>query len=196
MSRRHTGGAASGVSKERDVFLALGSNIKPEIHLRRATEELARRFRVLSISRIYESEPVGAPGSTPFLNAAIMIRTDLPVTELKFRCLRPIEDRLGRKRTEEPNAPRTIDIDIVLYGVLILEVPELGLEIPDPDILRHAHLALPLADLAPHFKHPTTGQTLRQIADLHGPTPGVLARDDLAPLGDVAVQTKTHLTRF
>lgn len=175
-----TGGGP--VARGDEVFLALGSNIEPEGHLRAAVRELARRFPLLRVSRIYETDPVGAPDSPRFLNAAVLLRSTLAPRNLKLGHLRPLEARLGRRRGGDSNAPRTIDIDLALHGDRVLELPEAGIELPDPGILRHAHLALPLADLAPEFRHPTDGRTLREIAEALAVVARVRPRDDLVPL--------------
>ena len=93
--------------------------------------------------------------------------------------LRPVETRLGRRRTDDPNAPRTIDIDIAIAGDLVVTGSDGELEIPDPAIERHAHLALPLRDLAPDFRHPALGRSLSAIAAALEPGGTVVARDDL-----------------
>ncbi len=113
---------------------------------------------------MYRSEPVGSANAPTFLNAAVSFHTELPPASLKFDHLRPIEMRLGRVRGPDPNAPRTIDLDIALMGDLVLHSPREGIEIPDPDILTCAHVALPLADLAPHAVHPVSHETLTEIA--------------------------------
>lgn len=75
-----------------------------------------------------------------------------------------MEERLGRRRTSDKFSPRTIDLDISLFADLILDDPEDGLRIPDPEILECAHVAVPLADLSPDKRHPVTGETLAEIA--------------------------------
>lgn len=147
------------------MLISLGSNIEPTVNLPLAIRTLADRFRVVRVSRIYQADPVGAPAAPVFLNAAVAIETDLAPAELKFGHLRPVEAELGRVRTSDPNAPRTIDLDIALVGELVLADPRAGIEIPDPEILTRAHVALPLADLAPDAVHPVTGETLSEIAD-------------------------------
>lgn len=161
------------------VWLCLGSNIEPLRHLRLAVAMLAERFPLAGVSRVWESEAVGAPGSPPFLNAAAEIATELPPRTLKHDVLRPLEARLGRVRGDDPNAPRTIDVDIVLYDELILDDPAAGLTLPDPEVLTRAHVALPLADLAPDLRHPATGETLAAIAARFAGHPGVRPRPDL-----------------
>ena len=144
------------------VFVALGSNIDSERNMREAVSRLASRCRLLAVSPVYETAPVGKTNQPNFLNAAVLIETDLSAGELKTEVLQTIEQELGRVRTEDKNAPRTIDLDISLFNQ---EVFDLGQRhIPDPEMLKYPHIAVPLADLAPDQRHPETGQTLGQIA--------------------------------
>lgn len=144
------------------VLISLGSNIEPETNLIEAVRRLAMRCRLLAVSPVYETEPVGTTDQASFLNAAVLVETDLTPGELKMEVLRSIEDELGRHRTADKNAPRTIDLDISLYNE---EVFELGKRhVPDPEILEFLHIVQPLADLAPYYRHPETGQTLLDIA--------------------------------
>ncbi|MEM7050608.1 MAG: 2-amino-4-hydroxy-6-hydroxymethyldihydropteridine diphosphokinase [Acidobacteriota bacterium] len=143
------------------VFVALGSNVEPEIHLPAAVEGLRQQFGELRLSPLYRSAAVGSSGP-PFHNAAVVFATALEPRHLKYRVLRPLEESLGRVRQADRNAPRTIDLDIALHGDLV--VSEAGLRIPDPEILTRAHVALPLADLAPQLVHPVDGRPLAEIA--------------------------------
>jgi len=164
--------SANRVPMAERIFITIGSNIDPERHLPEAVKRLAGEIRVVGVSRVYETAPVGATGPN-FLNAAVMAETDTPPALFKFGLLRPIEALLGRVRTDDKNAPRTIDLDIALYGQLTLDDPRNGIRLPDPDILTRAHVALPLADLDPNFVHPVTGETLGRIAARFKNTPGV-----------------------
>ena len=165
--------------------IALGSNIEPEANLRRAVEMLACHLPIRGVSRVYASDAVGAPQTPPFLNAAVLVETDLSPTSLRNEVLRPIEAELGRVRGADRNAPRPIDLDLVLYGELVLDDPEAGLVLPDPAIARHAHMALPLADLAPEARHPLSGETWRTIASRFTGAPGIrLAALDLELKGE------------
>jgi 2-amino-4-hydroxy-6-hydroxymethyldihydropteridine diphosphokinase len=158
------------------AFLLLGSNINPQHNLREAVHRLATRCRLLVVSPVYESLPVGTTNQPNFLNAAVLIETRHTAEELKAEVLQRIEQELGRVRTKDKNAPRTIDLDIVLFND---EVLDLGYRhIPDPDILRFAHMARPLADLAPQYCHPETGQTLAEIAE-RLPSAGLTLRLDV-----------------
>lgn len=88
----------------------------------------------------------------------------MDLASLKYGVLRPIEARLGRIRTTDPNAPRTIDLDIALAGEETVEDPERGIFVPDPDIARYAHLAFPLRDLDPNLRIPGGRGTLADVA--------------------------------
>jgi 2-amino-4-hydroxy-6-hydroxymethyldihydropteridine diphosphokinase len=156
------------------VLVSLGSNINPEHNLKAAVQRLASRFRLQAVSPVYETTPVGKTDQPDFMNAAALVETDLDAVELK-QALQAIEQELGRVRTDDKNAPRTIDLDISLFNDQALEVG--SRRIPDPDILRHPHIARPLADLAPQLRHPETGQTLQAIAQELG---GDLRRSHVA----------------
>jgi dihydroneopterin aldolase/2-amino-4-hydroxy-6-hydroxymethyldihydropteridine diphosphokinase len=159
------------------VFISLGSNIEPERNLPDALRKLAVRCRVVAASPVYETTPVGTKTQQAnFLNAAVLIETELSAAELKDQVLSAIERDMGRVRTEDKYAPRIIDLDISLFNNEVLDVGER--HIPDPEILKLAHVARPLADLAPDYRHPETGQTLLEIATSL-PDAGLAARPDL-----------------
>lgn len=167
------------------VFITLGSNIAPERNLARAVRMLGQNHHLAlrAVSRIYETAPIDASGGIApdqgnFLNAAVLVETDYySAFRLKYDVLRFIERCLGRVRSGDKFAARPIDLDIALYGDQIISTPLLT--IPDPDILKRPHVALPLADLAPEFMHPRTGQTLAAIAATLAEQAGISVRDDL-----------------
>ena len=144
------------------VLISLGSNVNSEVSMREAVRRLALRCRLLAVSPVYETPPVGKTDQPNFLNAAALIETDLTAAEMKAEVLQVIEQELGRVRTADKNGPRTIDLDITLFGDRVLDMGPR--HIPDPDITKHAHIAVPLADLAPRLRHPETDQTLEEIA--------------------------------
>ena len=158
------------------VFIAIGSNINAEENLQAAVRLLAEQCVLLAVSPVYETVPVGTTSQPNFLNAAALIETELSAVDLKREVLLQIERQLRRVRTADKNAPRTIDLDIAMFNSDVLEVD--ARHIPDPDILKYAHVAVPLADLAPQYRHPETGQTLREIAErtFMG---GMMRRDDV-----------------
>jgi 2-amino-4-hydroxy-6-hydroxymethyldihydropteridine diphosphokinase len=156
--------ASDGKLDDTAIIVSLGSNIEPRRHLAAALRLLAERVEVMTVSSIYQTAPaVGASGPT-FLNAAAKIRTELRPARLKFELLRPIEAQLGRVRGPDKNAPRTIDLDLAIYGELVLESTEFGLRIPDPDLLEWPHVTLPAAEILPNWIHPLDGRRLSAIA--------------------------------
>jgi 2-amino-4-hydroxy-6-hydroxymethyldihydropteridine diphosphokinase len=160
------------------AFISLGSNIDSEYNMREAVRRLSLRCRLLAVSPVYETAPVGKTDQPNFLNAAALVETSLAAPELKTQVLQAIEHELGRVRTADKNAPRTIDLDISLFNDEILDIGPR--HIPDPDILKFAHVAVPLADLAPELRHPETGQALGQIAR-NLPAKGLAHRADIVP---------------
>ncbi len=143
-------------------FISMGSNIDSEANLREAVQRLAQYCTLLAVSSVYETAPVGKIDQPAFLNAAALIETPLTAAQLKTDVLEAIEQELGRVRTDDKNAPRTIDLDIALFDDQILDIG--SRHIPDPDILKYPYVAVPLADLAPQERHPETGQPLSEIA--------------------------------
>ena len=143
------------------VYLSLGSNIGDrEDHLRNALEQLtAGGVRVLRVSPIYETEPMEVTGQSWFLNMVVEAGTDLSPAQLLEQAMR-IERALGRVRTL-PKGPRTIDIDILLYGSQ--RVKTAALEIPHPRMAQRRFVLAPLADLAPDLRHPVTGRSVREM---------------------------------
>jgi 2-amino-4-hydroxy-6-hydroxymethyldihydropteridine diphosphokinase len=146
------------------VFVALGSNIDPADNLRRAVALLTERHPAAKVSSVYETPPQGFTEQANFLNMAVCLQTDLSIEAFKD-FLQGIEAQLKRERDpNNKNAPRTIDLDIALWGDAILDYGEKLWHVPDKDIVKFAHVALPLAELAPQMKHPETQQTLADIA--------------------------------
>lgn len=158
------------------VFLSLGSNIDPDIYLPAGVNRLAALGEVVAVSSIYETLAVGDPTQPNFLNAAVILLTPLSADLLKQQ-LRAIELSLGRQRSADLNAARTIDLDIAFFNHDILLVGKR--HIPDPDILAQPYLAQPLAELAPDFIHPETGQTLSAIAAPFLHRTDIWRRDDM-----------------
>lgn len=129
------------------VYIALGSNLGDrEAHVRGALRELAESgtVRVLRCSTLHETDPVGGrAGQSPYLNAVAEIETSLPAHEL-LSLLHEIEARHGRTRSER-NGPRTLDLDLLLYGELAICEP--GLTVPHPRMWERAFVLEPMAEL-------------------------------------------------
>ncbi|HXG27389.1 MAG TPA: 2-amino-4-hydroxy-6-hydroxymethyldihydropteridine diphosphokinase [Nevskiales bacterium] len=141
------------------VFVGIGSNRERERRIREAVAALRRRFGSLRLSPVYESAAVGFSGS-PFYNLVAAFDCDLPARQL-LAALRAIEQACGRDPAAAKFAPRPLDLDLLLYGDLVLEAPDLRL--PRADILTYGFVLKPLADLAPAGRHPVLG---RSYADL------------------------------
>lgn len=152
------------------VLITLGSNINREQNVVEALARLEQQpdLEILAVSPVYVTQAVGVDGKAAaqpaFSNAAICAETELDPFTLRSK-LRALEAAMGRVRTADKFAPRPIDLDIAFYGDRVLEVA--GKVIPDPDVLRFAHVAAPLADIAGDWIHPQTGQTLAEIAAQH-----------------------------
>jgi 2-amino-4-hydroxy-6-hydroxymethyldihydropteridine diphosphokinase len=114
-----------------------------------------------------------AGGDAVYLNAAAIVETTLDAAALKTEVLRPLESALGRERG---GAAVTADADIVLFNREVTSY--LGRDLPDPDVTTRAHVALPLADIAPDYVHPVSGQTLAQIAAALR-SPAIHRREDI-----------------
>ncbi|MBZ5729391.1 MAG: 2-amino-4-hydroxy-6-hydroxymethyldihydropteridine diphosphokinase [Acidobacteriia bacterium] len=145
------------------VYLGLGSNVGDrERNLRAAMERLAAPgLRILRVSPVYETEPLEYTAQAWFLNLVVEAETELFPMQLLARAGR-IERALGRVRAV-PKGPRTIDIDILLYGQAV--VRNATLEIPHPRMGERRFVLAPLADLAPGLRHPVTQRTARQMLE-------------------------------
>ena len=152
-------------SHQTDVIIVAGSNVDRDRCMPAAVRAVRRHhdINVRAVSSCYDSPSVGGPTSAPdFYNAALWVTTALEPEDLR-RELRTIETALGRVRTDDPNAPRTVDLDIVYYGDLVEDFD--GWSIPADDSEVQAHVAVPVAEIAPRWVHPVSGRTAAEIAD-------------------------------
>jgi 2-amino-4-hydroxy-6-hydroxymethyldihydropteridine diphosphokinase len=150
------------------VYLSLGSNIEPQVHLRRAIRLLQEAGEVQAISSAWESRSHGSDGPD-FLNACALFLCSLQPVELKERIIRPIEAQLGRVRGADRNAPRTIDIDIVLFDDRPLNT----------DFWEYPFVAVPLAELIPEFLHPIRREKTGRVADQMQMQTWIIKRPDV-----------------
>lgn len=135
------------------VYLSLGSNIQPEINLLKAIELLRGLGEVAATSSAWESAAIGSRGPN-FLNACVLFLTTNHPDQLREKITLPLETALGRVRSEDKYAPRTIDIDIMM-----LDGKPTNLE-----RWNYAYVVLPMSELMPDFKHPLTHKRLAVVA--------------------------------
>ena len=142
-----------------EVYVAAGSNVEAAANLRRALDVLARHYPGLRHSRAYRNAAVGFEGED-FVNLVVGFETSEDVRAV-IGHLHEAEAACGRARNAPKWAPRSMDLDILLYGAMICDEP--GLVLPRPDLARRAYMLRPAAELAPGFQHPTLGITLREL---------------------------------
>ena len=149
------------------VALALGSNLGDRVaHLDHAVSRLQTLLRHLTVSRYYTTAPVGASGPQPmYLNAAAVGDTLLPPRDL-LDALLGIERERGRERPA-PNAPRTLDLDVILYGKQVIDEP--GLLVPHPRFRERRFVLEPLAEIAPDLVDPVSGKSVKELLDAWRP---------------------------
>jgi 2-amino-4-hydroxy-6-hydroxymethyldihydropteridine diphosphokinase len=150
---------ANGSSRH-TVYLALGANIGERLkNLKRALQELRTIMSIQTVSSIYETEPVGYLEQPRFLNMVCMGETELAPQDL-LHSVKRIEVILGRQ-PGIPNGPRPIDIDILFYDRL--QIDEGTLIIPHPRLKERTFVLAPLAEIAPDFVSPDTGETVAEL---------------------------------
>jgi 2-amino-4-hydroxy-6-hydroxymethyldihydropteridine diphosphokinase len=142
------------------VAIALGSNLgSRETYLSQGVEALRAVLANMRVSSFIETEPVGVFGQPPFLNGAIVAETTRSPRALLDQLLET-ERQLGRRRPFD-RAPRTLDLDLILYGDLLIDEPDL--QIPHPRFRERRFVLEPLAAIAPDMIDPVTGRTIAEL---------------------------------
>lgn len=162
------------------AFIAVGSNINPTFNVCEALRRLGQIETIVGISTVYRTPAIGRPEQPPYDNCVVEIETERRPRVLKFRILRGIEGELGRTRSADKFAARTIDLDLIWYGQVTMKMA--GLVLPDPDIAERPFLAVSLCQLAPELTFPDSGLRICEVAKR-------LPSKDMQPL-------KAHTTRL
>lgn len=156
--------------EEHQVCLLLGSNIQPEKNLALAASLLHNKVKVDRGSSVWETPAVGSAGPD-FLNMALLVTTPLDAEMFKAMVIRPLEIQLGRVRSADKNAPRTIDIDIILFDDELLDL----------NLWRFAHRAVPVAEILPDFQS-SQGEFFKDIAARLAATTEIRLKSDVLTL--------------
>lgn len=169
------------------VFVLLGSNIEKEKNLPAAVKLLSEKCRIVRSSSVYETCPVGLEQQPTFFNAAVLVETDMTAFHFRRDILEPIEAKLRRVRTDDKNAPRTIDVDLILFDLEVFDLDDEH-HIPDPDLLKHRHVIVPTAELEPELVHPESGDSLGSIAYQLVNNARKLGKDPLRKRSDIVIE--------
>jgi len=143
------------------AVILLGSNIDPAVNIRRGAKILSERLPVVESSSVWLTPSIGMDGPD-FYNAAVICLTETNADDLKFTILRPIEELLGRMRTANKYAPRSLDLDVVILNGTVLE----------PRLWDTAFILLPVSELEPDLIKPGTETNLAQLAKKLAPGSG------------------------
>lgn len=158
------------------VYLSLGSNVGDRAaNLRTALKRVSSLGDVMAVSSFYETEPVEFAAQPWFLNCAVELDTEKMPKQLLAGIL-DIEREMGRRRVQK-KGPRTLDIDILLFGNSIIQTK--GLTIPHPAMHERRFVLEPLAEIAPEARHPVIKRTVRELRDALPPGQAVRRASDL-----------------
>jgi 2-amino-4-hydroxy-6-hydroxymethyldihydropteridine diphosphokinase len=144
-----------------EVFVAAGSNIDPLRNLSAALERIELSYQPLRVSPAYRNRAVGFEGDD-FVNLVVGFSTDQSLEQVRAR-LQQIETDCGRPREAPKWAPRSMDLDILLFGDDVRSEP--GLIVPRPDLVKRPYMLKPMVDIAPDLQHPTLHRTMRELWD-------------------------------
>ena len=144
-----------------EVFVAAGSNVDAAVNLRKAIDALERLYSPLRISPAYQNKAVGFEGED-FINLVVGFTTTRSLVDVRKQ-LQAVEALCGRAQDAPKWAPRSMDLDILLYDDVVSTEP--GYLLPRPDLVKRPYMLKPMADIAPERKHPTLQRTMRELWD-------------------------------
>ena len=147
--------------REKTVFLGLGSNIDPRQNLGKTLEEIQKASRVIALSHVYETSPVGYAKQAPFWNLALAMK-DPRSPETLRKWIAGLEKKAGRRHGSNAFGPRTLDVDLLLWGDQSKKYKDFSL--PHPDIASKAFVLFPLLEICPNLVHPALGKPLVELA--------------------------------
>ncbi len=142
------------------AIISIGSNIRPSENIRKSIVLLSKHVRLLKVSNVYRSPAENRPEQPPYYNCAVMVETDLSAERLRNEVLARIEADLGRVRTADKFAARTIDLDLPVCRSTAVGAPDGAMVAPD--VLSHPHVAIPLAEIDPELRIGDGGMSLGQ----------------------------------
>ncbi len=171
------------------VYLSLGSNLGDRAaHLKTALDRLGTLGKVMAVSSFYETEPVEFAAQPWFLNCAVELDTEKMPKQLLAAIL-DIEKEMGRRRVQK-KGPRTLDIDILLFGNSVIKTQ--GLTIPHPAMHERRFALEPLAEIAPEARHPIFKRTVRELRDGLPPGQTVKRTSDFGPQTSDRAPRRSH----
>jgi len=144
-----------------DVYIGVGSNIKPEYNIIKALRHIMKKTAVKATSIFYYTTPLEYKNQPDYCNGVWKITTSIKPYNLKYKILRQIEIKLGRIRNTDKYSSRPIDLDIIIYGNAVINTEDLI--IPDPDVYSRPFVCLPLFEITEDIILPDTGKALKEI---------------------------------
>ncbi len=144
------------------AFFSLGSNLSPKLHLERALEEIGKKFPLEGISHVYRTKPVGYVKQPYFWNMVVAGRKSNEDPEVIRRWILRLEEQNKRRKSHKTFGPRTVDIDLILFGDSVIN--NKSFSIPHPDIEKKAFVLFPLLEICPNLIHPKNGKSMIEIS--------------------------------
>jgi 2-amino-4-hydroxy-6-hydroxymethyldihydropteridine diphosphokinase len=166
------------------IYIGVGSNIRADSNIIRAIRQLGRYIKLIAVSTFYETVPEKGRRQTNYINGVIAAETEHGPRKLR-RIFRRIERKLGRQRSADSYASRPLDLDLILYGRMVIKTKKL--DIPDKHIADRGYLCLPLKELAPDLILPDSGLPIAELAPK-------IETHTMRPLAGITAEIRRYLT--